>query len=457
MTAALTCCRVPIIDAPKLDKVGCIALKPLVSLGIKAVIASIPLPIFSASPVPNASKAGAAVSIRVMMPDRAGFSLSTIFRPMSAMLLFSLPLMVEIRPEPVVASFSAAPPKKLCRSLETPWKPFCSNSSAETLKPNSFSRSVSPILASARASIASLMVLVPPEAAAMSSASFTKLMASLVSPLAIDTAREPAAITSPVSNGVALAFSRSCWVNSSAIFCTPASSRPLLVAPMKCFIETCWFSSCIPLDTTPPSAAVVTVAATVMGMAAFAKLFSLLLIFESPAVTPSFSLTIGVATILPTALTLLATDFNFSVAISLMATAVTILLRSGCNRRCSCCAARFAAVASSRAVRRRSQVDSNSRRVRCTSRRNALCSCLTLRSTADILSLIEIEPLTPIGSSPPTLQMRTSAPVPPRQPTLMPDKKAWIHHPDLKTPLPSIPFGYSSGAGMRRRPGQLLF
>jgi hypothetical protein len=39
----------------------------------------------------------------------------------------------------------------------------------------------------------------------------------------------------------------------------------------------------------------------------------------------------------------------------------------------------------------------------------------------------------------------------------MPDKKIWTQDPDLKTPLPSIPSGCSSGAGMHRRPGQLLF
>ncbi len=92
----------------QLDKVGCIALKPLVSLGIKAVIASIPLPIFSASPVPNASKAGGRC---VNQSDDAGtgrLQLSTIFRPMSANVAFQLALDVEIRPEPVVASFSAA-------------------------------------------------------------------------------------------------------------------------------------------------------------------------------------------------------------------------------------------------------------------------------------------------------------------------------------------------------------
>lgn len=81
------------------------------------------------------------------------------------------------------------------------------------------------------------------------------------------------------------------------------------------------------------------------------------------------------------------------------------LLRSPVCRRCV-----------KPAVRRRSQVDSSSRRVRCTSRRKALCSCLILRSTADILSLIEIAPLTtPISGSPP-IQVRTFLRVRPRRP-----------------------------------------
>ena len=195
---------------------------------------------------------------------------------------------------------------------------------------------------------------------------------------------------------------------SAFAFTTPALSlNRVSTPPMLC-------SSAAPWLMAPPKT---TVPASVTGMATvFARLVSWLLILEIPAVTPSFSLTIGVAIILPTAFTLLPTALILSLTISLMATAVTIFLRSGSNRCRSCCAARFAAVASSRAVRRRSQVDSSSRRVRCTSRRKALCSCLILRSTADILSLIEIAPLTtPISGSPP-IQVRTFLRVRPRRP-----------------------------------------
>ena len=159
-------------------------------------------------------------------------------------------------------------------------------------------------------------------------------------------------------------------------------------------------SNAAPWLIAPPTA---TVAASVTGMTTvFARLVSWLLTLDSPAVTPSFSLTTGAAIILPTAFTLFPTALILSLAISLMAMEVTTFFRSGWSRCRSCCAVRFAAVASSRAVRRRSQVDSSSRRVRCTSRRKALCSCLMLRSTVDILSLMEIAPFTaPIGGSPP--------------------------------------------------------
>ena len=155
---------------------------------------------------------GWALSIMEMVSDKTGFNCSTIPRPKSAALLFSFPVMVDTRPAPDPASFPAAPPKKLSRSPDTPEKPFFLNSSAETLKPNSFKRSVSPTFRSPRASMASISVLVPPLAAAISSASFTISIAEDVSPPANDTALDPAWITSPVSNGVALALLRSCSI-----------------------------------------------------------------------------------------------------------------------------------------------------------------------------------------------------------------------------------------------------
>ena len=103
---------------------------------------------------------------------------------------------------------------------------------------------------------------------------------------------------------------------SALAFTTLASSlNRVSTPPMLC-------SSAAPWLMAPPTT---TVAASVTGMATvFAKLVSWPLILDSPAVTPSFSLTTGVAIIFPTALTLLPTALTLSLAISLMAMAVTI-------------------------------------------------------------------------------------------------------------------------------------
>ena len=178
---------------------------------MKAVLAR-PIPFPSPCPNPELSffKTGCASSISPITSDRTGFNCSTTPRPKSAALLFILPVIVDISPAPEPASFPAAPPKKSWSSPDTPENPFFLNSSAETLKPKDLSRSVSPTFKSPRASMASMMEAVPPLAAAISSASVTRFMASVVLPPASEMALEPAWMTSPVSKGVALAFSLSC-------------------------------------------------------------------------------------------------------------------------------------------------------------------------------------------------------------------------------------------------------
>ena len=145
------------------------------------------------------------------------------------------------------------------------------------------------------ASIASPTVL-PGLSAAISSASLTIFIASFVLPPAICNALVPALITSPVSNGVTLAFSLKSFKYCALIASSSLSDFPAFPTPIKCLILICCCSSSIPPLIAAPAPAV----AIVSGIAIpFASAPSLLLIPFIIDVALSFAITIGLATVLP--------------------------------------------------------------------------------------------------------------------------------------------------------------
>ena len=113
------------------------------------------------------------------------------------------------------------------------------------------------------------------------------------------------------------------------------------------------------------------------------------------------------------------------------------------------------AMISNLAVRFLSQVACSSFLVFSTSWRKADCSCLMLRRTTVMLSLMEIAPLTtPISRSPPH---QTSAPAPPGRSAWRLYKRAWTPGPGSKiAPHPS-PSVCSSEADTPHHPGQSVF
>lgn len=218
-------------------------------------------------------------------------------------------------------------------------------------------------------------------------------MASLVLPLAMAMAREPAWITSPVSNGVLLALSRKPAMYLSVVALTCPWLMPLLVAPTKCSMETCCCSSSMPLLTVAPTPATAAAPPAAMGIATALPMdLSLPPSDLSTEDALSLSLTTGEATVLPIDRSRLPTALILEVAISLTATAVAIFLRSGAYCLDNCLAFLLAAVASSRALYFLSHVFWRLFLVLSTSRRKADCSFRTARNVAVALSLIEITP-----------------------------------------------------------------